>query len=1162
MSYADAVLLMGGRDSRTVAALDRLAGGLLLAVSAAGTGFALSLFEAKGELARLSNELVRGLSERMRGLERFSRTERLAAAHSVIVLTAYFDTLSNVNLPFDIKNLELTKAEQAAIALGEAPSHDRLGILAASLLRTEVPVPAPQLPYEATIEAMRGFYIELSAAVARFVAGLAMWDRLDETRQHGFAEQLSDELPGLAVLRYQEMFRRLAVDFPEVAFWANLVDHQATREEVRRLSTGMAGLERVLAGIATGRVPDDRRMGLSRAYRVVLQRPVLSASDVPEGLRLPLLGDIYVNPDFRVAPAGQSARFAEESWWEGQPVRDDLEGFLLGHLTAPQAALAPLLVLGQPGSGKSVLTQVLAAQLPPSEFLVVRVVLREVAADADLQAQIEHAIRSATGETLGWPDLARSADGAFPVVLIDGFDELLQATGVSQTDYLRKIADFQAREADQGRPVAVLITSRTAVADRAQPTPGMVVARLEPFRETQIGQWLRVWNEANTATLAAQGLRPLPTQTVLDHTDLASQPLLLLMLALYDADGNRLQRANAALGEAELYERLLITFAEREIRKSGADLSGIQFQNAVEQELLRLSVVAFAMFSRGRQWVSDAELDADLPALLDSATRQSAPVGLRAPLSAAQVVVGRFFFVHEAQATRDNSRLSTYEFLHATFGEYLIARLVIRELNDLTDAAQLAASRTRRDSVDDAFLHALLSHMPMTMRGTIVSFLHELLRPISGSQRQHLSDLLLGLFRDALGPRHDTRYSDYAPLPLLPVPARHAAYSANLTVLVVLATGEVTGSHLFPAAVDPVSEWRYIALLWRSQLPSEGWEGLFSAIDLDRIWDNGKRDITLRPGETDGARSQRTREIDPYWSQNQEYRLTSDNPDSSYIWVRFDDLQLREQVWFLCDEADDTFAHALEPLATDLGKVTNTFHTYGSDPKRAVSAAHALVALLLASSKDSTQDELMIAYEDCLKIVIHGFAPSENKTRKLFRNIVLHQLAADQRRLPQDWLDSVIWKIQNAVNTGTDEGTELLRITGEALGFWGALNPAERHAFRSLARERTFASGAALMREGEPADHVIVILSGRTTISVQDNGRERIIAERGLGQLVGEQSALQVSVGSATVVASETVRALVMRADDFANFIRAHSATLGIIEGQIYRRLSVNSDQY
>ena len=193
----------------------------------------------------------------------------------------------------------------------------------------------------------------------------------------------------------------------------------------------------MLADITPGRVADERRSGLSRAYRAALHRPVLTLGEAPEGLCLPTLGEAYVNPEFRVAEGVAAERLAEESWWNEQPVRGDLEGFLAGHLTAPQAVAAPLLLLGQPGSGKSVLTQVLAARLPADEFLVVRVVLREVAADADLQTQIEDAVRSATGESLAWPDLARSAGGALLVVLLDGFDELLQATGVSQTDYLR-----------------------------------------------------------------------------------------------------------------------------------------------------------------------------------------------------------------------------------------------------------------------------------------------------------------------------------------------------------------------------------------------------------------------------------------------------------------------------------------------------------------------------------------------------------------------------------------------------------------------------------------------------------------------------------------------------------------------------------------------------
>ena len=86
----------------------------------------------------------------------------------------------------------------------------------------------------------------------------------------------------------------------------------------------------------------------------------------------------------------------------------------------------------------------------------IRVVLRDVAADTTVQDQVEAAVTHATGERLTWPDLVRAAGPAIPVTLLDGFDELLQATGIHQSDYLRRVAEFQRREAVQGRPVAVI----------------------------------------------------------------------------------------------------------------------------------------------------------------------------------------------------------------------------------------------------------------------------------------------------------------------------------------------------------------------------------------------------------------------------------------------------------------------------------------------------------------------------------------------------------------------------------------------------------------------------------------------------------------------------------------------------------------------------------
>jgi hypothetical protein len=140
--------------------------------------------------------------------------------------------------------------------------------------------------------------------------------------------------------------------------------------------------------------------------------------------------------------------------------------------------------------------------------------------------------------------------------------------------------------------------------------------------------------------------------------------------------------------------------------------------------------------------------------------------------------------------------------------------------------------------------------------------------------------------------------------------------------------------------------------------------------------------------------------------------------------------------------------------------------------------------------------------------------------------------------------------------TSVRSGREAGRRDTGSVNFWESLGPAEREAFRSRARERSFAQGARLMREGETADHVVAILSGRTAICVGSGDVEYTIAERGPGQLVGERAALQVSVRSATVVALEQVRALVMTTADFASFVSAHPSVLDIVEAQVYERLT------
>src|SRR6266566_4524863 len=62
-----------------------------------------------------------------------------------------------------------------------------------------------------------------------------------------------------------------------------------------------------------------------------------------------------------------------------------------------------------------------------------------------------------------------------------------------------------------------------------------------------------------------------------------------------------------------------------------------------------------------------------------------------------------------------------------------------------------------------------------------------------------------------------------------------------------------------------------------------------------------------------------------------------------------------------------------------------------------------------------------------------------------------------------------------------------------AVNFWIVLNPTERRAFESASHKQTFAPGTALMREGERADEVIVILEGWTVVCLhEDRGLRRL----------------------------------------------------------------------
>ncbi|MCO5967624.1 NACHT domain-containing protein [Actinoallomurus soli] len=849
LTYADALKILGGRPSRLIGLADRLAAAGLVTwtVAALATGndasAALNLFDLKEEIVRFGHDTVRRISERRSGLSRFDRTQRLAAAHAVLVVSSYFEALEQGDPVIGLERFELTPGEKVAQATGTLPSRGGAELVG-GLLHDRLPLPEPHVPYESTRAAIRSTYELMSRRLTAFVRGVAAWDALSGPERTRLTRAVA-AVPPVALQTYEQAFRRLATDNREFEVWANL-----TRLEA--LGAGLSEVGQILGTMAAVRPGDRPRRRLLRGYRAALSEPIVATGRAPDGVVLPALGDAYVNPRCKVAEVDPSESPADPAFWAAEQVREPhAEAFLSGFLTSPRAVQAPLVVLGEPGSGKSKLTEVLAARLPEEDFLPIRVELRQVAAESMIQEQIEQAVRRQSGERVTLPDLLESADGALPVVMLDGFDEMLQAAGLNRYDYLEQVRDLQRRHSALGQPVAVIVTTRTVVADRVRYPAGTVALRLQPFTDDQVRYWLDVWHRHNAALLAARSRRPLPAETVLAHRELARQPLLLLMLAIFDAQDNALQAGTGSFGQADLYEALLMDFALREVRKAPrtASLPSGEQRRLAEAELEHLAVAALAMFTRGRQTAGEDELDRDLSVLLPQHHDPGADEP--AALSPAERTTGRFFFIHRAEARVRDQRARTFEFLHPTFAEFLVAWLAVRVIDDLTAVRKVTSVRPTAAGgrPDDGFLFAVLSFACVAGRAPIVDFLGELLR--RGPEEHERRALLRELLDGALYPHAGRSHTAYEPV-VHPVTRRLAAYSANLTILLVLLSGEgITADELFPGSpAAAVERWIRLSRLWKAELSPSEWHGILNTL---RVTVHLADELRVRLGREDGS---------------------------------------------------------------------------------------------------------------------------------------------------------------------------------------------------------------------------------------------------------------------------------------------------------------------
>jgi CRP/FNR family transcriptional regulator, cyclic AMP receptor protein len=134
-----------------------------------------------------------------------------------------------------------------------------------------------------------------------------------------------------------------------------------------------------------------------------------------------------------------------------------------------------------------------------------------------------------------------------------------------------------------------------------------------------------------------------------------------------------------------------------------------------------------------------------------------------------------------------------------------------------------------------------------------------------------------------------------------------------------------------------------------------------------------------------------------------------------------------------------------------------------------------------------------------------------------------------------------------AVGTATGSGEPV---------FLDSLTAAESDALEARAVSRTYTRGHALFHEHGAPDRVLVLRQGFIKLSrVSDDGREVILAIRGPGDLIGEQSAIDGRPRSATATALDDVTALVLAGSDFVALLEREPRIALVVLRMLSHRL-------
>lgn len=414
-----------------------------------------------------------------------------------------------------------------------------------------------------------------------------------------------------------------------------------------------------------------------------LNKPLSDNTDV-EQIIYPINKNIFVSQRFEAITYRKKEHrkgfLTADSLGEHAEKGENIGNYLLKTLVDPNYATKPIILLGNPGAGKSMLSKMFAGLLcETTDFIPFLIKLRSVASSsASISEHINKGLQNSIENTsdVNWLEWAKEFRNRIPVIIMDGFDELMQTSNRELNGYVDAIREFQEKAISSGICVRIILTSRVTVMQDVSIPEYTKIIKLDSFDVKRRDLWIRKWNDAQ---VKPKYKFAIPKNDKIEL--LAKEPLLMFMLAVYDFENGELQHManDKSFNQSKLYDSLLNRFIKRQLDKSATFKDAGKTAKDNEEELfrLRLGMIALMMFMNDTTSRDTQKLMEEMTAF-----------GIHKSSMQSENILGGFFFIHENKSTTESDvEKFNYEFLHKTFGEFLAADFILRVAKKQTDRA-------------------------------------------------------------------------------------------------------------------------------------------------------------------------------------------------------------------------------------------------------------------------------------------------------------------------------------------------------------------------------------------------------------------------------------------------------------------------------------------